>query len=666
LLLRDGEEVEYVLWVEVFECPVCQKPVVSNKASRATDDIGTATEFACESCGALVSKAPPPGSQAHRFERRLRSIFDQGLRKPRQTVWRMPISAQVATGKKGRRVVACEQQPDLMERQASNPIPNWYPTVPLIHGERYVTKDCCASYGITHIHHFYLPRQLATYSILWHMALQESNPRLRRALQFFLQSNSLSFTILNRYQPTQFGKSTGGSQVNRYFSGTLYVPSAVSEVAPNYTYRNKLTRLVKAFDTLHPISSNPAAVSTQSATDLRNLPDESIDYIFVDPPFGRNLQYSELNQIWEAWLQVRTNREPEAVMDSSRKREVIEYTNILRAAFAESARVLKPGRWITVEFHNSSNAVWHAIQESLMSAGFVVSDVRTLNKVQETYKQSKQGLVKQDLVISAYKPRSEVEERFYLVSGTEEGAWVFVRQHLGQLPVVLTRKNLVEVIAERQDYLLFDRMVAFHVQRGASVPLSAAEFLSGLRQRFVERDGMYFLPEQISEYESKRLEAKEIEQLELFVSDEKSAIQWLRMQLLQRPMKYQTLQPLYMREAQRVWDKHEQPIELHLMLEQNFLQDDDGTWRVADPKKESDLEQLRHRSLMKEFQQYLDSKARLKVVRTEALRAGFKESWQKKDYTTIVQMAKRVPDAVIQEDPALLMYFDNASLLKGE
>ena len=82
-------------------------------------------------------------------------------------------------------------------------------------------------------------------------------------MQFFLQSNSLSFTILNRYQPTQFGKATGGSQVNRYFSGTLYIPSAVAEVAPNYTYKNKLTRLIKAFGTLYPLSDLPAAVSTR-------------------------------------------------------------------------------------------------------------------------------------------------------------------------------------------------------------------------------------------------------------------------------------------------------------------------------------------------------------------------------------------------------------------
>ena len=46
-------------------------------------------------------------------------------------------------------------------------------------------------------------------------------------------------------------------------------------------------------------------------------------------------------------------------------------------------------------------------------------------------------------------------------------------------------------------YLLFDRMVAFHIQRGAGVPLSAAEFYAGLRERFIDRDGMFFLADQV-------------------------------------------------------------------------------------------------------------------------------------------------------------------------
>jgi hypothetical protein len=460
-------------------------------------------------------------------------------------------------------------------------------------------------------------------------------------------------TVLNRYGPTHF------SQVSRYFSGTLYVPSVVAETSPTYTYLNKRDRLIKAFTRLR----NPArkhSITTQSSTNLASIPNDSIDYAFVDPPFGRNLQYSELNQIWEAWLRVKTNRTPEAVMDATREREIPQYTDLMREAFSELFRVLKPGRWLTVVFHNASNSVWFAIQESLMSAGFVIADVRTLDRESDTYKQSRQGLVKQDLVISTYKPSKEFEDRFRVGASSEQGAWQFVEMHLSHIPVAVTSGNKLEVIPERQNYLLFDRMVAFHVQRGIGVPLSASEFFKGLRQRYPERDDMYFLPSQVSEYEQKRMQANVLEQPELFVSDEKSAIQWVRRQLATRPSTYQDLQPIYMREAQRVWEKHEQPIELLRILEENFIQDSKTLWHVADSKNEAHLEQLRHRALMKEFQEYLDTKGKLKVVRTEALRAGFKECWQKQEFKAIVAMAKRVPDAVIQEDEALLMYYDNA------
>ena len=174
------------------------------------------------------------------------------------------------------------------------------------------------------------------------------------------------------------------------------------------------------------------------------------------------------------------------------------------------------------------------------------------------------------------------------------------------------------------------------------------------------------LCDQLSDYDRKRLEVKEIEQYELFVSDERSAIQWVRRLLTDEPMKKQDLQPLFMQETQRVWEKHEKPSELETILEQNFVENDDGRWRVADPRKETDMEQLRHRVLMKEFQHYTEAKGKLKIVRTEALRAGFKGCWQKQDYATIVKMGKRIPESVIQEDQAILMYYDNALMRTGE
>jgi hypothetical protein len=122
---------------------------------------------------------------------------------------------------------------------------------------------------------------------------------------------------------------------------------------------------------------------------------------------------------------------------------------------------------------------------------------------------------------------------------------------------------------------------------------------------------------------------------------------------------------LYAISAAKIADALTQDV-LLAPLEEGFIQDEQGIWLVPDPNKEADLEQLRHRSLLKECQRYQDVKGKLKVFRTEALRAGFKDAWQRQDYATIVQMAKRVSESVVQEDPALLMYFDAALMRVGE
>jgi len=113
-------------------------------------------------------------------------------------------------------------------------------------------------------------------------------------------------------------------------------------------------------------------------------------------------------------------------------------------------------------------------------------------------------------------------------------------------------------------------MVAFHVRRGVIVPLSAAEFYAGLEQRFPVRDGMYFLPDQAAEYDKKRMTVKEVLQLSLFVTDEASAIQWLKAQLTRKPQTFQELYPQFIKEIGG-WQKHEKPLELSVLLEQNFL-----------------------------------------------------------------------------------------------
>ena len=268
------------------------------------------------------------------------------------------------------------------------------------------------------------------------------------------------------------------------------------------------------------------------------------------------------------------------------------------------------------------------------------------------------------MIISVYKPKDSFIRDFKLKAGSEDTAWDFVRQHLENVPVVVDsdHNGKIDIIAERQAYLLFDRMVAYHIMQGIAVPLDATDFYKGLDERFLKRDGMYFLSNQVNEYDMARstMEVENI-QFSLFVSDEKSAIGWLYQQLDENSgegrITYAELQPKFMKELQAV-DKREKMPELMEILEENFLKDDDGKWYIPDLTKSGDLSKLREKNLLKEFQSYLESKGKLKVFRSEAIRAGFSKLWKDKDYAAITAVAERLPEQTIQEDPNLLMYYD--------
>jgi hypothetical protein len=100
------------------------------------------------------------------------------------------------------------------------------------------------------------------------------------------------------------------------------------------------------------------------------------------------------------------------------------------------------------------------------------------------------------------------------------------------------------------------------------------------------------------------------------------------------------------------------------ILKQNFLQDEAGKWYVPDHNKATDLEKVRQKALLKEFKEYTESTGRLRVFRSEAVRAGFANCLKRQDYETIVTVAERLPEDVLREDPDLLMYYDSALLRK--
>ncbi len=495
-------------------------------------------------------------------------------------------------------------------------------------------------------------------------------------------------------------------------NGVLFIPSMSKEARLVDLMDRRFKSVKRQFLSQHGWRGlENVVVSTASATST-GMPDSSVDYVFIDPPFGKNIIYSELSFLWEAWLQVFTEQQQEAIVSTAQAKGLVEYQRLMQASFAELFRVLKPGRWMTIVFSNSQNSVWRAIQEALGVAGFVVADIRMLDKKQRSFKQVTSSAVKQDLVISAYKPTADLSQRFQLdKSKTEEDVWAFVREHLEHVPMPRLVDDEIEIIGARTTHALFDRVVAFFVQREQAVPLSLPEFLERLPGKLVgPRDEMFFLPEQIDRYNRIRLKCDKLRQLELFVNDEQTALSWLRRQLERKPQTYQELHPHYTKAATS-WAKHERAVELRDLLKENFLHYDGkgdipprlagwlrqsnhwrvrldamgvkagdpapptdpemvkaarDHWYVPNPNQLMDLEKMRIKHLIKEFEGYQQSKKKIKRFRTEAVRAGFKRRYEERDYRAIVDVAAKLPDSVIQEDETLLMYFDVAQMRLGD
>ncbi|MFO7295455.1 MAG: DNA methyltransferase [Clostridia bacterium] len=636
-------KINYVVWSDVFVCPYCSKEFVFWDVAVDKEKGKVSEHFRCPHCLSELKKTD--------CDRAKETVYDRALNQMCTFAKQVPVLINYSVGKK-----RYEKKPDafdfeLLKKIDEMDIPYWYPTDRMPEG--YNTEQPKKSHGITHVHHFYTKRNLWVLAKL--VSEARNNPIICKLFLFLISSINLHINKMRRYQPVKPGGTPG-------LPGTLYISSNSVELSLFDVIPRKLRDIKNALG----YQSGNMIISTQSLSDFRNIISESsVDYIFTDPPFGSNLMYSELNFLWEAWLKVFTNNKPEAVVNKVQKKGLAEYQELMERCFAECYRILKPGRWMTVEFHNSSNAVWNAIQEALLRAGFVVADVRTLDKKQGSFKQvTTSSAVKQDLIISAYKPRESFKRRFLENAGSEEAVWDFVRQHLEQLPVVIENNGRLEVIAERQAYLLFDRMVAYHVVNGIPVPMDASEFYKGLKERFIERDGMYFLPDQVNQYDEKRLKMDiDSVQLSFVVTDEKSAIQWLYREL-STPQTYQEIQPKFIKELHQ--QRYEKMPELKEILEENFLQNEEGKWYVPDLTKASDLAKLRQKRLLKEFEEYAKGTGKLKVFRMEAIRAGFEKCWKERDFATIVKVARRLPESVVQEDPAVLMYYDNAlSKLEG-
>jgi hypothetical protein len=627
-----------VVWATAFSCPNCASELTLWGAPDADDEENAALR--CPGCQSTSTRS--------QLDYSTETMWDDAESRIRTRIKRLPV--RIATTQRGAAEKSADDFDAALDRLVSRlPVECWHPREKMLRIGAQWGDTYRSGYhtGYERVDDFYFARTKHVLSKLWERF--STGAGSDNVMKSLVTAVAFSATHLYRYRT-----KGGGSP-----AGNLYVPALINEQNVFKTLARKAADLARATRTKGQIGEG-LAVTTASIGATANSRVRA-DYIFVDPPFGKNIMYSESNFLWESWLRVATCQEPEAIVNASQGKSAADYERLMRTGFAALFEALHPGRWMTVEFHNSENGIWHALQMAIEGAGFLVADVRVLDKKQKAYKQvSTRSAAKQDLVISCYKPTTAFDSAFSAHQGTPAAVRDFLEQHLAMLPVApVTKSGRIEMLAERTTSLLYDRMIAYHLVRGAPIPISAPDFTRLLDDLCVDRDGMWFLPGQEARYDALKMRGVAVEQLSVFVQDEKSAIAWVRNEIAKQPQTLGELTPQFM-QALKEWPKHEPRPELRDLLRDSFVEDEDGHWQLPDPDNERHLQQLRNNSLLKQFRGYCESSGKLLAFRKEAVLAGFQHCWQTDQPAVIVQLCRRMKPEHLQLHQDLMLFHDVA------
>ncbi|MGB6484019.1 MAG: DNA methyltransferase [Candidatus Acidiferrales bacterium] len=374
-----GREVEllYTVWSYKVICSDCEFEFLlwdhCKEFGRVVREHKILSEFPCPSCGKVQRKSTL-----------------------QRTVAVPVLIGYKCCGSKQQEVTHSPSERDI-ERietfEASAPLAeNFCPSKALPDG---VNLRQPAKHGLDRIEKFYTRRNLSALSHLWRTIHQVASPQLCGHLAFVFTSLYQRVTKLSEF------RFWGGSGNMARFN----VPFVFNEANVFVTFERKARTILDHLDSTAANFKGRVVVVNDSATSIRRIPDNSVDVIFTDPPFGANINYSEMNLLWESWLGRYTDTVSEAIVNRVQGKGVHEYETLMTQSLSQCYRVLRPGHWMLLVFMNSSREVWEAFRRAITIAGFRVVRTDIFDKQHGTFKQFvSENTAGMDLVLHCLKP----------------------------------------------------------------------------------------------------------------------------------------------------------------------------------------------------------------------------------------------------------------------
>ena len=376
--------IEYTVWSDVYRCSTCEREILFWEA--AVD----------HEAGAVLSTLSCPVGHGPFKKTGLRWLRSQ------------PVQENISVaGQRARVVRPVEGTDDAPEADRAD-IPYWHPTVPW-EDWREMWRAQHAVQGITTSADFFTVRNLHALSALWDAIEKVDDDSVRAGLRFVFTASVNRASRRYQWHPRR---------PTNVLSSTMYLASLNYEFNVFSLFRRKLATITDMYCKTWEAPGS-CEVHLGSAEQISWIADGSVDYVFTDPPFGSNIYYSDSSFLWEAWLGEQTDVAAETVVNRRLapdlgRTTLDDYEKAMSRAMGEISRVLRPGAWASLQFHNSDDAVWSSIQNAVDSAGLRVGAAVVMDKGQRSFK----GLRHED--------RGEKVANFdlvmHLASGTHAGA----------------------------------------------------------------------------------------------------------------------------------------------------------------------------------------------------------------------------------------------------
>jgi hypothetical protein len=270
--------------------------------------------------------------------------------------------------------------------------------------------------------------------------------------------------------------------IGRIQKGTYYIPQLIHDVNVWRFMEEALGDIISGYRSIQNIGQE-LRISTSDARSL-DISSASIDYIFTDPPYAEKVQYGELNFVWETWLGFDTHwHDEEIIVNEVRGKTIEDWTAMMKEAISECYRVLKPGRWLSLCYHDTSEGTWTLVQDLFAEAGFIFQEhdsavfIDTKTKTTNQYFADK--VTKRDLVINFRKPHPGELASDYIINDNDDPATFREKVH------TIIRDYLSAHPGSTKDRI-YDEVVSRMVRAGQMQPHNFDELLQQVAEEVRE------------------------------------------------------------------------------------------------------------------------------------------------------------------------------------